>query len=339
MPTVFIDTSATVEVGPFLNGCSPKLAAAVGAPKEHVHIVLRCAQCMTWGSKLGGVDGAPHTAQIRVVCGDELSAEQKAKVVAGVGGMLSKFVPSASTQFCFDVVGTANLFIDGACLSGMAPPPKAEKPKKEAPPQQAKDTPEEKAAKQAAKDAEKLLKAVIKEGGKKGVEIEGAADMGGLEFFCTTCETPDGDLKLLQTCMDAMNAEPDPEAEDRKGCSGAVGKMIFSAGTKQLAMVGYVPEDKVAKVEIKEWMEAVCKAVDGKIEGAATKAVSPNGGFVISAVVLSDPEKGKFALKDKDAAMAAGFAHLRSKGAFPDDDGDDSDEMVFGDDDNLDDYA
>ena len=124
MPTVFIDTSATVEVGPFLNGCSPKLAAAVGAPKEHVHIVLRCAQCMTWGSKLGGVDGAPHTAQIRVVCGDDLSAEQKAKVVAGVGGMLSKFVPSASTQFCFDVVGTANLFIDGACLSGMAPPPK-----------------------------------------------------------------------------------------------------------------------------------------------------------------------------------------------------------------------
>ena len=77
----------------------------------------------------------------------------------------------------------------------------------------------------------------------------------------------------------------------------------------------------------------------GKIEGAATKAVSPNGGLVISAVVLSDPEKGKFALKDKDAAMAAGFAHLRSKGAFPDDDGDDSDDMVFGDDDNLDDYA
>ena len=45
-----------------------------------------------------------------------------------------------------------------------------------------------------------------------------------------------------------------------------------------------------------------------------------------------------FALKDKDAAMAAAFAFLRTKGAFPEDDGDDSDEMVFGDDDNLDDY-
>ena len=47
---------------------------------------------------------------------------------------------------------------------------------------------------------------------------------------------------------------------------------------------------------------------------------------------------GKFALKDKDAAMAAAFTFLRSKGAFPEDDGDDSDDMIFGDDDNLEDY-
>ena len=38
------------------------------------------------------------------------------------------------------------------------------------------------------------------------------------------------------------------------------------------------------------------------------------------------------------AAMAAAFNFLRSKGAFPEDDGDDDDEMVFGDDDNLDDF-
>merc|ERR1711972_1289998 len=31
---------------------------------------------------------------------------------------------------------------------------------------------------------EKKMKKVIKEGGKRGVEIEGAADMGGLQFFC-----------------------------------------------------------------------------------------------------------------------------------------------------------
>ena len=71
---------------------------------------------------------------------------------------------------------------------------------------------------------------------------------------------------------------------------------------------------------------------------AAAAADSPKGGKTVVAVVVSDPDKGKFALKDKDAAMAAAFEFLRSKGAFPEDDGDDSDDMIFGDDDNLDDY-
>lgn len=55
--------------------------------------------------------------------------------------------------------------------------------------------------------------------------------------------------------MTAMNAEADPEAEDRKGCSGHVGKMIFSAGTAQLAIVAYVPADKAEKVDISDWMK------------------------------------------------------------------------------------
>jgi len=61
-------------------------------------------------------------------------------------------------------------------------------------------------------------------------------------------------------------------------------------------------------------------------------------GKVVVAVAKSNPEAGKFALKDKDAAMAAAFGYLRSVGAFPEDDGDDSDDMIFGDDDNLEDY-
>merc|ERR1719393_449753 len=203
-----------------------------------------------------------------------------------------------------------------------------------------KNAKEAKEAKEAAKAAEKLLKAVIKEGGKKGVEIEGASDMGGLDFFCTTIETPDGDADLLLTAMNAMNADPDPEAEDRKGCSGHVGKMIFSAGTKQLAIVAYVPageHNKSAdKIDVTKWIEKVCAAVGGKVTKAKAAADSPKGGSVAEAVVVSDPDKGKFALKDKDAALAAAFAYLREFGAFPEDDGDDSDDMVFGDDDDLD---
>jgi len=196
--------------------------------------------------------------------------------------------------------------------------------------------------KEASKALEKLKAKIVKEGGKKGVEIEGASDMGGLDFFCTTMELPEGNLEYLVMAMDAMNAEPDPEAEDRKGCSGHVGKMIFSAGVDQLAIVAYVPDGQhnksVSKVDLKAWLEDVCKATSGKIIAQPAAAISPKGGNIATAIVKSDPSGGKFAIKDKDIAMAAAFAHLRAHGAFPEDDGDDSDDMVFGDDDNLDDY-
>ena len=206
---------------------------------------------------------------------------------------------------------------------------------------------------------EKLKAKIIKEGGKKGVEIEGASDMGGLDFFCTTMELPDGNLEYLELSMLAMNAEPDPEAEDRKGCSGHIGKMIFSASVEQLALVAYVPAGEfnksADKVDVTAWMNHVLDAIKpGEVTKPAFSTISriPDkktgdiltgtdgkiNGKVVVAVAKSNPEAGKFALKDKDAAMAAAFAYLRSKGAFPEDNDEDSDEMVFGDDDNLDDY-
>ena len=199
--------------------------------------------------------------------------------------------------------------------------------------------PEEKAAKQAEKDKAKLLKTVIKEGGKKGVEIEGASDMGGLEFFCTSLETPEGDVELLQLAMSAMNAPPDEAAEERKGCSGHVGKLILSAGVDQLALVAYVPAQRAAKVDVAAWMTTVLEAVGGTVMmRPPAPATSSEPGLVVEAAVKGDPDNGKFPIKDKDLAMAAAFTFLREKGAFPEDDGDDSDDMIFGDDDNLDDY-
>ena len=160
---------------------------------------------------------------------------------------------------------------------------------------------------------------------------------GGLDFFCTTIESPDGDLDLLQMAMTAMNAEPEEGAEDRKGCSGHVGKMIFSAGTTQLALVAYVPDGthnkSAGEVDVAAWMDSVVAAIGGKVVQPAAKADSPKGGQTVTAVAVSDPEKGKFALKDKDAAMSAAFAFLRKNGAFPDDDDDDDDDdCAFGDD-------
>jgi len=167
--------------------------------------------------------------------------------------------------------------------------------------------------------------------------------MGGLDFFCTTIESPDGDIELLQLAMTAMNAQPKPDDEERKGCSGHVGKMIFSAGVKQLALVAYVPQAEsnksAEKIDVMAWMEHVCKAVGGEIVKPKTDADSPaHHGHVVEAIVKSDPDKGKFALKEKDSAMAAAFAFLREHGAFPEDDDDDDDEPCFGDDafDNID---
>jgi len=200
----------------------------------------------------------------------------------------------------------------------------------------------EAAAAKAVKEREKFIAKLIKEGGKKGVEIEGASDMGGLDFFCTTMELPDGDTELLLMSMDAMNSDPDPDAEDRKGCSGHVGKMIYSAGVTQLALVAYVPDAEhnksASKIDVAEWMDHVLTTVGGgKVLTAKTAATSPKGGHIVVASIPADAEKGKFPLKDKDSAMAAAFNFLRKHDAFPEDK-DSSDEMVFGDDDNLDDY-
>ncbi|KAJ1635129.1 nucleoside diphosphate kinase [Pavlovales sp. CCMP2436] len=91
-----------------------------------------------------------------------------------------------------------------------APAPKKEPAaKKEAAPKKEAAKKEEvaaavdpvKEAEKAAKDAAKLLAKAIKEGGKKGVELEGASDMGGLEFFCTQVDTPDGDMMLLEEVL------------------------------------------------------------------------------------------------------------------------------------------
>ena len=61
----------------------------------------------------------------------------------------------------------------------------------------------------------KRVKSIELGGAKKGVEIEGAADMGGLEFFCTTLESPDEAPALPP--LDAGRAEPLAQAYPRLG--------------------------------------------------------------------------------------------------------------------------
>ncbi|CAK0845016.1 unnamed protein product [Prorocentrum cordatum] len=79
--------------------------------------------------------------------------------------------------------------------------------------------------------------------------------MGGLQFFCTAVDEPDGDTEMIVKSMEAMNQKSDPTEEERKGGSGHIGKMIFSCGTEQLAVCAYVPEEKLGELNCKEWLE------------------------------------------------------------------------------------
>jgi len=170
------------------------------------------------------------------------------------------------------------------------------------------------------------LKKVKKEGGKRGIEIEGAADMGGLQFFCTAVEEPEGDIDLVCESVDAMNAEIDPNEEERKGGSGHIGKVVFSAGAEQLAIVAYVPEAKQGELSCEEWLRAVLKNYpSGK--------VIKGGAAISTGAIPTDADKGVFPLKIREGLILEANNFLRSKGLFPEDDGDDDDDYVFGDDD------
>jgi hypothetical protein len=191
----------------------------------------------------------------------------------------------------------------------------------------------EKESKEAAKDEApppedpaKKLKKVIKEGGKRGVEIEGAADMGGLQFFCTSVDEPQGDIALLEESGKAMNTKSDPTEEERKGGSGHIGKMVFSAGTDQLAILAYVPEAKQAELSCEEWLQKVLDLFPGGKIISAGKEYS-------TGCIATDSNKNIFPLKIRESLILEANNFLRKKGLFPEDNDDSDDEMVFGDDD------
>lgn len=216
---------------------------------------------------------------------------------------------------------------------GEAKPKKEAAPKKDAAPKKevkkeekkAVEPPKEPTPEELEKMKKDKLKKVLKEGGKRGVEIEGAADMGGLQFFCTAVDLPEGDLDLTVESMKAMNAKSDPTEEERKGGSGHIGKMIFSCGVDQLAVVAYVPEDKVAALSCEEWLKTVLSTFGGSVVSSSST--------LCSGAIKTNSDKGIFPLKIREPMILEANNFLRKKGLFPEDNDDDDDECVFGDDD------
>jgi nucleoside-diphosphate kinase len=167
------------------------------------------------------------------------------------------------------------------------------------------------------KVAEKLVKACLKEGGKKGQDIGGMSTFG-VHFFLTSMEAPEGDLAMLMKCMEGANKEVDPDAEDRKGGAGDLAKIFFSAGDHNLAMVAHVPKECSEKCSVTEFFNAVIKGTEQ--EGVKVTQVDE---FTQTAEIKGDPDNGVFPLKIRDAAIAAGFNFLREKGLVLDDESED----------------
>ena len=134
-------------------------------------------------------------------------------------------------------------------------------------------------------------------------------------------ESADGDLELLQCCIDGANVEVDESAEERKGGAGGLGKMFLSAGDKQLAIYCHVPKALAEEkgVSMKEWVDAVIAPIKDRSQIVET------GEEITKIVVPGNPGEGAFPLKMRDEAIAAGFAFLRQKGLVPEDDSSDDD--------------
>jgi len=281
-------------------------------------------------AELSSVEGSLSTQ--RVVCGgcNDFKVITKLSAAAFAKWEEAKFEPEA--EFLAKVKGIAGVTavetqtytLEEVKLSKKQIKSAEEKAKKaagDAPEAVEKElTPEEK-----AEAKKKQLKKVLKEGGKRGVEIEGAADMGGLQFFCTSVDESSGDLEMILKCVEAMNEKSDPTEEERKGGSGAIGKMVFSAGADQLAICAYVPEEKQAALVCEEWLNKVLSMYSG------TQTVT--GKTYCCGFIATDGNKNIFPLKIRDGLILECNNFLRKLGLFPEDNGDSDDEMVFGDDD------
>merc|ERR1719316_1977005 len=195
------------------------------------------------------------------------------------------------------------------------------------------EEPAQEAAEEEAEEEElppldpKALKAIVKEGGKKGAEVAGAADMGGMTHLNVSLDLSEGRTDMMLKALEAMNVDVDPMAEETKGGCGHVAKALFSYGTDRVGVVVYVPTELQDRVAADVWATKIVESMGGELKGKATAKLAK--GFV-----LGDAAKELYPIKMKDELLKASIAFLQEIGVFPDkDDDDEDDEMVFGDDD------
>lgn len=169
---------------------------------------------------------------------------------------------------------------------------------------------------------EKQLKAALKEGGKKGQDLAGMSDMGGVKFFSVAVDSASGEWELMDAILEGMNKEVDPNADDRKGGAGHIGKCLMFADENVLLIISHLPKELSDALSQKDWFGAITDSVGAKVMGEPVEL--PNdGGTVMKAELAADADKEVFPLKLRDTAIARSFEFLVSKGLVRPEESDD----------------
>jgi hypothetical protein len=165
----------------------------------------------------------------------------------------------------------------------------------------------DKKAEEKAEKEKKMVKTSIKEGGKKGQDICGLNEMGGVRFFHLALDNAFGRWDLVEHTMAGFNLPVAEGAEERKGGAGHLGKFLMSAGETKLLLYCHVPKVAQGDATAKEWVDTVMPAL-----GPGAKILEDKGDF-IKVEAPADTDKNLFPLKMRDSAINLGFDFLKKR--------------------------
>jgi len=181
--------------------------------------------------------------------------------------------------------------------------------------------PQEKKKTKKEEAAEKEYKAALKEGGKKGQDLAGMHDLGGMIFFTVCLEQCKGDWNLMQAAIDGANKVPDPDGDDRKGGAGELYKCFLSCDeTEDCKFIFHGPSAEFKKDDVtlglRQWADQMLSAssVIGEVIEWAEDGCSGR------AIAKKNEEKQLFPLKQRDAAIGVSFDMLRERHLIPEED-------------------
>ena len=167
----------------------------------------------------------------------------------------------------------------------------------------------------------KKLAAAQKEGAKKGQDLSGLEDMGGVRYFHVALENCEGSWDLTEAAMEGANKPVDPNGEDRKGGAQNIGKVFLSASPSCLCIYLHVPEAVSSVISVQDWFDVIvnCLPKGHKVVQSPPPRDESSYGFAKVEVRTQECEGEVFPLKLRDEVSGIGFAFLRSRNVVPED--------------------